>query len=442
MPFYRLPDPPEDVVRDVPDLPPEEPVRGVGEPLRAEILIEEIGDQRGDPGGGMDPVGDVGHGVLLRGGLRPVGGPHPGADFAVKPAHPVVEPSQAERQEGHVEHVVAVEPFFQGQVEKLLPLDPHLFPEPTEVFFHQLRGENIVPRGHGGVGGESRIAPNHLRGLAEGHPVILHEEAGPFQSEEDGVPFIHVPGGGEEVQGPEDPDPADPQDDLLADPVLPVPAVKLIGDQPVLRGVLGNVRVQEIKDRPSHPGLPDPDPDLPPGHVHGNDKILSLGILERGDGEVLEVDGGVEGMLISMLVDLLDEIPLPVEEPHGDEGKADVAGRLAVVPREDPQPPRIDGEGFVEGVLRREIGEGLLPPLGVSLGEPGVFIGQIEIIGGHHLVVLEEIRTVGGDGVDLLLAHFPEELDRVMPDPQPEVRIDPVEKPDGLRVPTEPEVVG
>ena len=59
--------------------------------------------------------------------------------------------------------------------------------------------------------------------------------------------------------------------------------------------------------------------------------------------------------------DVLAEVRLPVEEPHRHQRQPQVGGALEVIPRQDAQAPRIDGERFVDAELRREIGDAVSP---------------------------------------------------------------------------------
>lgn len=66
------------------------------------------------------------------------------------------------------------------------------------------------------------------------------------------------------------------------------------------------------------------------------------------NGQVLEIRIGVDGGLATFAVDGLEEIPLAVEQAHGNERQTHVARGLAVVAGQNAEATGIDGQALVE----------------------------------------------------------------------------------------------
>src|SRR5439155_17278746 len=82
----------------------------------------------------------------------------------------------------------------------------------------------------------------------------IHTDA--LQRKKCRMPFVHVKYGRLNAESGERFDASDAKHDFLAHPHLEIAAIKLRGDQPVLRAVLGNVGVEKINVYPANPQFP------------------------------------------------------------------------------------------------------------------------------------------------------------------------------------------
>ena len=193
-------------------------------------------------------------------------------------------------------------------------------------------------------------------------------------------------------------DAADAEDDLLLDPHLVIAPVELCGDVAILRRVLRPARVEQV-ERDA------PDRELPHAHAHPavqdfdtEREVLLLRIEHGLHGEVREILVQREAVLPALLVDLLLEVPVPVQQRDRHEGQVQIARRLAMVAREDAEAARVIRERLVKAELRREIRHGaaerrslvrlsprvLARHVGVELLQHGLHLAQ-EIIAPREL---------------------------------------------------------
>ena len=294
------------------------------------------------------------------------------------------------------------------------------------------------PAGNGGVGREDAVPRHGLQGVLQA-VASPHLCAGALQAEEGHVSFVHVPDRRPDPEAPERPDAADPEDDLLAEAHLAAAHVEDPGDGTVGGVVQGDVGVEHQDRHASDLRLPDGGLDDAAGQVDGHGEDAAAGRLDGENGQAGEVVVGVDVLLEAVGVHRLPEVSRLVQETDAHEGHAEVAGRLAVVTREDAKAARVDAQGLVDPELHREVGHRSAE--GVRLfGEPAR-LGAVAVQGlDHRLVGAAELR-VREEARPLLRLDVDEELDGVVV-PPPVVGVDPGEQTRGLGRPAPPEVVG
>ena len=109
---------------------------------------------------------------------------------------------------------------------------------------------------------------------------------------------------------------------------------------------------------------------------------------------------------MTVRVDRLPEVALPIEQPDRDERESHVARRFGVVAGEDAEAAGIDPERLVEAVLGAEIGNGAVQGVRISALEPvvgavrhvGVELAHHGLVFGHERWVIQEIRPGHGAG--------------------------------------------
>jgi len=181
-----------------------------------------------------------------------------------------------------------------------------------EVLVHERGREDVEARGDRGVGGEA---------------LVLHQDAHALEPDERRVALVHVAHHGVEAERVQGAQAAHSQHDLLADAVLLVAAVELVGDVLDVRRVLGDVRVEEVERHPAHLRAPDLQQSTPPGEVDLDAHRLLLAVGRELDRDVVEVVDRVALLLPAVGAQVLAEVALLVEEPHADERHPEVARR-------------------------------------------------------------------------------------------------------------------
>ena len=65
----------------------------------------------------------------------------------------------------------------------------------------------------------------------------------------------------------------------------------------------------------------------------------------------------IDGLLATIRIDLLTEVPLLVQQPHTDERHTEIAGGLELIARHIAEAAAIDGKGFAQHELHAEVGD-------------------------------------------------------------------------------------
>ena len=121
-----------------------------------------------------------------------------------------------------------------------------------------------------GASDEDKLAGRDLclDRLAEREPTV-DPLADSFEPEESGVALVGVEHLRMDVECAQGAHASDAQDDLLAQPVLLVAAVEAVGDEPIGRGVVLDVGVEQVQRDPPHRRLPHRHVDLDAAIRHG-----------------------------------------------------------------------------------------------------------------------------------------------------------------------------
>ena len=140
---------------------------------------------------------------------------------------------------------------------------------------------------------------------------------------------------------------ADPEEQLLADPVLAVARVE---------GVREQVDVEQVerdgRRRPGH--------DVVAPHV-GRHRLAGQLHLDRDrfalQSERLGIDRRIGLGLPAVGGEPLGEVPAAIEEPDPDEGQSELRGGLQMVAGEDAEAARVDRQVHVDAELHAEVGD-------------------------------------------------------------------------------------
>src|SRR5208283_1987760 len=146
-------------------------------------------------------------------------------------------------------------------------------------------------------------------------------------------------------------------------------------------------------------------------------------------------------LLATVWFDFLLEVPVFVERADSNKRYAEVAGRFAMVSREDTKAAGINAQTLVEAELGREVDERSTLIAGMVLGEPGVVERlRVRLELAQHGLVHRQKYFVLKQGFPVVRFDVDEQLDGVAID-GPQAGLDVREHASGLRVPRPPQVV-
>ncbi|MNK51500.1 hypothetical protein D3C87_704090 [compost metagenome] len=215
-------------------------------PLLAQVGVEERAELGGEPGLGVDAVGDRGDGHLGLGDAGPEVVPDAAGDLAMQLAHAVGLTREAQGQDGETEERGAGGLVVAAERHELFAVEAKRAPEAVEVALHHVEGERVVARGDRGVRGEDGVGGRGFQRLVEGHSLGLHQFAAALEVQEGRVAFVHVPDFGVIAQLAKGADAADAQEDFLGDAHVLVTAVELGREATIFGGVVGDVGVEQV----------------------------------------------------------------------------------------------------------------------------------------------------------------------------------------------------
>ena len=301
---------------------------------------------------------------------------------------------------------------------------------------HELRIELFVSGWDGRVRREHRRRA-HVRERIRGRDgVFLDELAQPLELEERGVPLVHVEHRRRETELSQHAHTADPEHELLPDPVHAVAAVQRVRHVTRPVGVAADLRVEEV-ERDA------PDLRLPDAEAYRHELAALIRELDHGchryelERQAARVVPRVALDLPVVLIKPLVEVAAPVEEADSDEWDAELRRRLQMVAGEDPETARIDWQALVEPELRAEVRdeeivgsiESRPPRLGAAVAaEPAL-----------HALQLREIAGVE-PALEVVVGQFREERGRARSDLGEPLRVELLEQRARLDDPREREV--
>ena len=153
-------------------------------------------------------------------------------------------------------------------------------------------------------------------------------------------------------------DPADAEEQLLAQPVLAVAAVEPVGDVDVVLGVALDVGVEHQQRHPADAGHPDPgDQRRAVGQVDRDRGAGAVGLAQQRDRQAVGVEDRVGLLLPALAGQRLLEVAVPVEQPDADDRHAEVAGRLEVVAGQDAEAAGVLRQHGGDAELGREVAD-------------------------------------------------------------------------------------
>ena len=280
--------------------------------------------------------------------------PHLARDLTVQLGDAVRRGRKPKRERRQPEAVHSLGP---AEREERVVGEPRACREVAGVPQYELVPEHLIARRDRGVRGEDRRPP-HLFERALGLLAGGDELASPLDREERGVALVDVKDGWRDAERLERAHPADTEQELLPDPVLPVAAVERVGEQADL---------EQIERHGADVVAPDGGVDGLVGQLDvDRDRLAHKA---RG----LGVDRLVVLGLAAHVAQALREVAAAVEEADADERQSEIRCRLEVIAGEHPQAARVDRQLRADGELHAEVGdEEVAVGAAVRVRPPGV----------------------------------------------------------------------
>jgi hypothetical protein len=171
-----------------------------------------------------------------------------------------------------------------------------------------------------------------------------------------GVEHLRLGGAGETRVGAQRAHAADAEQHLLQQAVLAAPAVQPVGDLADGSGVVLVVGVEQQQRHPADVRHPDARGQrLGARHPDGDGRGAAVVLTQLGEWQPVGVDDRVALLLPAFTAQRLDEVAVPVEQPHAHDRDAQVAGGLEVVAGEDTQAAGVLRQHGGDAELRREV---------------------------------------------------------------------------------------
>ena len=165
--------------------------------------------------------------------------------------------------------------------------------------------------------------------------------------------------------------PADAEQELLADAGLAVTAIQARGDLALGRCVVGDVGVQQQEGHRTDLQAPDDRGDRSGGKLDADPQWLARGIVQQLGAEIGAGALGI-ALVLSARVDALLEVPVVVEEPDPDKRYAEVGCGLEVVAGKDAEPAGVDRDVGREAELGAEVRDQHAVVRREGAGKPGL----------------------------------------------------------------------
>src|SRR5665213_2322806 len=119
-----------------------------------------------------------------------------------------------------------------------------------------------------------------MLGFFEAEAVIRHQNSNSLDSQECGMPFVHVIDGGAEAQRLKRAQAADAEHNLLLDALVIVAAIEMIGDLAILRrSVLRGVAVDKVELDAAHVDAPDLQEHLDAAEIDADQQLAAVWLI-------------------------------------------------------------------------------------------------------------------------------------------------------------------
>ena len=323
--------------------------------------------------------------------------------------------------------------------QQRLRREPQRIADRAEMLFDEAGREAIVPGGNGRVRGEDDLRGHAAHGLLGIDALRFHPAPDELERGKGTVPLIEMHHARRDPERVQRANPADAEQQLLADPDTLIAAVQPGRQLPILRAVAVHVRVEEQEGASADRDAPDPSHQAAgPGldlHRHRHAVVR-----RRLDRQQVVIDVDVVLLLPAVGVEALPEVALVVVQADADERDAEVGRALHVVAGQDPEAARIDRHRLVQSEFRREVRHRARAEDAGMTAAPRVLRPEILLQPAVRLVDATVERQLRHPQLELIARNTVQQLDGIVVARGPEHRIEVAEQADALVVPAPPEI--
>ncbi len=304
--------------------------------------------------------------------------------------------------------------MFAAEAHQVFVGDAELVAQRSEVFFDQVGIEAVVAGRDGRVGGEDDFAWNLAGSGVEVEPFFFHARADGLKDGEAAVAFVEMQDAGRDAHGLERAESANAEKQFLANAGAGVAAVEARSGVEVLRGVAGNVGVEQEEIAAADLDLPDLGANGCTAGGDLNDDRLAIEADSGLHGKLIDVGLEIFFALPAFFVEALEEVSLAVEEADADERDVEVGCALDVIAGEHAEAAGVDGQRFVQAEFSGEVGDrARAEHAGIGCA-PGAVFEQILLLAAVDVVDAAMKDEFGGAALDFAERHFVEQGDGVL----------------------------
>ena len=172
------------------------------------------------------------------------------------------------------------------------------------------------------------------------------------------MPLVQVENIGLKTCSHQRPEPSNPENHLLLEPILPVAAIEVVRYSTVFLSVTLKIGIEQVERYAPHHYHPYPDSYDPSGESYFHRKPVTLSIAHRLGGSLRKVLVVILRYLLPTYGEALGEVAVSIEEPDGCKVHIAIRGLLQVVARQHAKPSRVELKRGVQPVLHAEVAYG------------------------------------------------------------------------------------
>ena len=275
--------------------------------------------------------------------------PQPAADHTVQTTYRIACTSTAQRENGHAEVLLIIARVAAAERHEFFAAQSEASTIVGEVRFDQLGREAIVPRRHGRVRRERHCLGNLLVSRKEvARACAPHPFGGQFERDQRRVSFVQVielrsglrP---EQPQSLDQSRAADAQQDLLAEPCVPVASIEVASDPAVVLTIPSQIGIEQVQRYTTNLRQPHARQYGAAREWHPDFERHSFGSQNWPKWQRVGLQSIVDFTLPAGSVDRLSEVAIAIQEADADHGHTQVTGRLQVIAGKYAETTRVDG---------------------------------------------------------------------------------------------------